>query len=55
MNIYKELINLDIKKNMGIYNMTDDFFAFVINDISNKHNNILIVVDTVYEANKLFT
>lgn len=56
MKFFKDLISIDIKKDMGIYNLTDEFFCLYLNEISLKENkNILVVVNSVYEANKLYS
>ena len=56
MKFFKDLININIKKDMGIYNLTDEFFCLYLNSISLKENkNILVVVNSVYEANKLYS
>jgi len=40
---------------MGIYNLTDEFFCLYLNQIyRNSDKNILVVVNTLYEANKLY-
>ena len=55
MNVYNQLIDLNLEKNMGIFNMTDDFFGLLLNKVFiSKDNNVLVVVDSVYEANTLF-
>ncbi len=55
MKFFDELIDLKIEKNMGICNMTDEFFCFLINYINRTNNkNILIVVNSLFEANKLY-
>ncbi|MBQ6323300.1 MAG: transcription-repair coupling factor [Bacilli bacterium] len=56
MKFFDELINLKIEKSMGICNMTDEFFCLFINYINRKNNkNILVVVNSLYEANKLYS
>ena len=54
MNLFNDFIKLDIKKNMGLYNLTDEFFCLYLNSIREKNNNILVVVDTIFEANKIY-
>ena len=55
MNFFKDLISINIKKDMGIYNLTDEFFCLYLNEISNEEKkNILVVVNSIYEANKLY-
>ena len=54
MNFFEQLMNIEIKKSMGIYNTTDEFFCLFLNKISRETNkNILMVVNSIYEANKL--
>ena len=55
MNFFDQLIDVSIEKDMGIYNTTDEFFCLFLNKISNNTGkNILMVVNTIYEANKLY-
>ena len=55
MNFFEQLMNVEIKKSMGIYNTTDEFFCLFLNKISRETNkNILMVVNSIYEANKLY-
>ena len=55
MNFFNQLIDVSIEKDMGIYNTTDEFFCLFLNKISNETGkNILMVVNTIYEANKLY-
>ena len=56
MNFFKDLIHIDLKKDMGIYNLTDEFFCLYLNELTFSENkNILVVVNSVYEANKLYS
>ena len=54
MNFFNEFVDIDFKKNMGIFNITDDFFALLINKLNKDTKNVLIVVDSIYEANQLY-
>lgn len=55
MKFFDEFIKFDLKKGMGLYNLTDEFFCVLLNSIRNKENkNILIVVNSLYEANKIY-
>ena len=55
MHFFKDLINVNLKKNMGIYNMTDEFFCLYLNKINEyDEKNILVVVNDSYSANKLY-
>ena len=54
MNIFHNLIDLDYKKGMGISGITDEFFCIYLSHLLRKENkNILVVVSSLYEANKL--
>jgi len=56
MNFFENLINLPIEKNMGICNVTDEFFCLILNKInSNDNKNILVVVNSLYEANRMYS
>ena len=55
MDFFRDIINIDLEKSMGIYNSTDEFFCLFLNNIYLKNNkNILVVVNSIYEANKLY-
>ena len=55
MNIFDEVLQFHIKKDMGLYNLTDEFFCVLIKGILEKEKkNILLVVDSLFEANKLY-
>ena len=55
MNLFNDLININIEKNMGVCNMTDEFFCLFSNYVFKKFNkNVLIVVNNLYEANKIY-
>ena len=41
MNFFNDFIKVDLKKNMGLYNLTDEFFCVYLNSIRLKNNNIL--------------
>ena len=56
MNFFKDLIDVEYKKNEGYCNLTDDFFCLFLNSILLKENkNILVVVNSLYEANKIYS
>ena len=40
MNFFTNLINFSLEKDMGIYNLTDEFFCVYLNSIRLKNNNI---------------
>ena len=55
MDFFNQLIDVSIEKDMGIYNTTDEFFCLFLNKIRNETGkNIIMVVNTIYEANKLY-
>lgn len=55
MKLFDKFIKFDIKKDMGITGVTDDFFAVGINNLyEEKNENILLVVNSLYEATNLF-
>lgn len=54
MNFFEDLIDIKITKNMGIYNLTDEFFCVFANHLSNN-KNVLVVVNSLYEANSLYS
>ena len=55
MNLFNDLLNFKLDKNMGLFNMTDDFFGVYLKTIKeNNNNNIIIVVDSLYEANSIY-
>jgi len=55
MNFFDDLIEIPLKKDMGICNTTDEFFCLFLNKINKTNNkNILVVVNSIYEANKLY-
>jgi len=55
VNFFDDIINFELKKGMGICNTTDEFFGLILNKINNSQNkNILVVVNSLFEANKLY-
>ncbi len=55
MSFIDSKINIDLSKDKGIIGVTDDFFALYINKLLKQENrDILIVTNTLYEANKLY-
>ena len=56
MNIFNNFIDIKIKNGMGITGITDEFFCVYLYNLFEKYNkNILVVVDTLNEANNLFS
>ena len=55
MDFFDSIIDIPIKKDMGIYNLTDEFFCLFLKKIvrDNTHNT-LVVVNSLYDANKLY-
>lgn len=55
MKFFDDIIDFKLEKNMGICDMTDEFFCLFINSILRKEQkNILVVVNSLYEANILY-
>ena len=54
MRFFEDIIWSDLKKNMGLINMTDEFFCAYINSLFKSKKSILVVVDSLFEANKLY-
>ena len=56
MNIFQKLGNIELKKNMGITGLTDEFFCVLLySAFLNQNKNILVVVNSLYEANQLYS
>ena len=56
MNVFHNLIDIDYKKGMGISGITDEFFCVYLSNLLRKEKkNILVVVNSLYEANKLLS
>ena len=56
MGLFDKFISVDIKKNMGIAGLTDEFFCVYLNNLLDKYSkNVLVVVNTLYEANQLYS
>lgn len=55
MGIFTDLIEIPKKESMGIVNLTDEFFCVYLKTLFEKNNeNILVVVNSLFEANKLY-
>lgn len=55
MNIFNHFIDLNYQKGMGITDITDEFFCVYLNQLLQKDKkNILVVVNSLYEANQLY-
>ena len=56
MNVFDKLINVEYKKGLGISGITEEFFCVYLRNLLKKENkNILVVVNSLYEANKMFS
>ena len=56
MKFFDNLIDVKIEKDMGILGVTDEFFCVYLYSVFNKYNkNILVVVDSITEANLLYS
>lgn len=56
MNVFKELIAIDKEKNISITGLTDAFFCAYLYSYKEKYDkDILVVVPTLYEANKIYS
>ena len=54
MRFFEDIIWSDLKKDMGLINMTDEFFCAYINSLFKSKKSILVVVDSLFEANRLY-
>ncbi len=56
MNFFEELVDIKLEKNIGLCNMTDEFFCLFLNRIYRKtKKSILVVVNSVFEANRIYS
>ena len=56
MNFLDKFIQVDVKKNMGIVGVTDEFFCVYLSRLLKKEKkNILVVVNSLFEANNLYS
>ncbi len=56
MNFFDKFISIDVKKNMGIVGVTDEFFCVYLSRLLKKEKkNILVVVNSLFEANNLYS
>lgn len=56
MNVFQDMIKIDYKNGMGITGLTDEFFCVYLNHLLKKENhNILLVVNSLYEANNIYS
>ena len=56
MSLFDNFISIDVKKNMGIVGVTDEFFCVYLSRLLKKEKkNILVVVNSLFEANNLYS
>ncbi len=56
MRLFDDLIKFDVEKNIGIIGLTDEFFCVYLNSLLiQKKKNILVVVNSLFEANNLYS
>lgn len=56
MDIFQNMIKIDYKNGMGITGLTDEFFCVYLNNLLNQeHKDILLVVNSLYEANHIYS
>ena len=56
MDIFQTIGKYDFKKNMGITGITDEFFCVLLYSLYKRENkSILVVVNSLFEANKLYS
>ena len=56
MNFFDNLIHVDVKKNMCIAGLSDELFCVYLYKLfEEKNKSILLVVNSLYEANTLFS
>lgn len=56
MNGFEQIGTIELKKNMGITGVTDEFFCVLLySTLQREKKNILVVVNSLYEANQLYS
>lgn len=56
MNVFEQIGTIELKKNMGITGVTDEFFCILLySTLQKEKKNILVVVNSLYEANQLYS
>lgn len=56
MNVFQKIGNIELKKDSGITGLTDEFFCVLLySTFLNQNKNILVVVNSLYEANQLYS
>lgn len=56
MNVFEQIGTIELKKNMGITGVTDEFFCVLLySTLQREKKNILVVVNSLYEANQLYS
>lgn len=56
MDIFEQIGTIELKKDMGITGVTDEFFCVLLySTLQREKKNILVVVNSLYEANQLYS
>ena len=56
MSFFDNFLSIDLKNNSQITGLNDEFFCIYLNSILKKYNkNILVVVNSLFEANNLYS
>ena len=56
MSFFNNLVDINYENGMGISGITDEFFCVYLTNLLKKHKkNILIVTNSLYEANKIYS
>ena len=56
LDFLNDFIDIDLQKNMAISGLTDEFFCvYLSNILKNNKKNILVVVNSLFEANSLYS
>ena len=56
MNVFEQIGTIELKKDMGITGVTDEFFCVLLySTLQREKKNILVVVNSLYEANQLYS
>ena len=56
MNVFEQIGTIELKKDMGITGVTDEFFCVLLySTLQREKKNILVGVNSLYEANQLYS
>jgi len=56
MSFFEKILKFNNEKNIGLLNMTDEFFALYVKKLFESNDQgILIVTPSLYEANKIYS